>query len=165
MNKVSALLVVVISIFAALLLARPKASAAAHPFASRNAGDISLEQQVVAKEREGLDALKSGNVELFGNLTADDAVLVDAHGPATKAQVLKNVAEFTLSDYSMDNLQFVPLSPNSGRAQGASQPGRAITELRVGKSLILANHRRLVWKLLFRITEEADGGERNIHAR
>jgi hypothetical protein len=28
--------------------------------------------------------------------------------------VLKNVAEFTLSDYSMDNLQFVPLSPNSG---------------------------------------------------
>ena len=114
MNKVSALLVVVISIFAALLLARPKASAAAHPFASRNAGDISLEQQVVAKEREGLDALKSGNVELFGNLTADDAVLVDAHGPATKAQVIKNVAEFTLSDYSMDNLQFVPLSPNSG---------------------------------------------------
>jgi len=114
MNKVSALLVVVISIFAALLLARPKASAAAHPFTSRNAGDISLEQQVVAKEREGLDALKSGNVELFGNLTADDAVLVDAHGPATKAQVLKNVAEFTLSDYYMDNLQFVPLSPNSG---------------------------------------------------
>jgi hypothetical protein len=114
MNKVSALLVVVISIFAALLLARPKTSAAAHPFASRNASDISLEQQVVAKEREGLDALKSGNVELFGNLTADDAVLVDAHGPATKAQVLKNVAEFTLSDYSMDNLQFVPLSPNSG---------------------------------------------------
>ena len=114
MNKVSALLVVVISIFAALLLARPQTSAAAHPFASRNASDISLEQQVVAKEREGLDALKSGNVELFGNLTADDAVLVDAHGPATKAQVLKNVAEFTLSDYSMDNLQFVPLSPNSG---------------------------------------------------
>jgi hypothetical protein len=114
MNKVSALLVVVISIFAALLLARPQTSAAAHPFASRNAGDISLEQQVVAKEREGLDALKSGNVELFGNLAADDAVLVDAHGPATKAQVLKNVAEFTLSDYSMDNLQFVPLSPNSG---------------------------------------------------
>jgi hypothetical protein len=114
MNKVSALLVVVISIFAALLLARPKTSAAAHPFASRNASDISLEPQVVAKEREGLDALKSGNVELFGNLTADDAVLVDAHGPASKTQVLKNVAEFTLSDYSMDNLQFVPLSPNSG---------------------------------------------------
>jgi hypothetical protein len=54
---------------------------------------------------------------------------------------------------------------HSGRAQGASQPGRAITELRVGKSLILANHRRLIWKLLFRITEEADGRERNIHAQ
>ena len=54
---------------------------------------------------------------------------------------------------------------HSGRAQRASQPGRAISELRVGKSLLLANHRRLVWKLLFRITEEADGRERNIHGR
>jgi hypothetical protein len=54
---------------------------------------------------------------------------------------------------------------HSGRAQGASQPGRAISKLRVGKSLVLANHCRLVWKLLFRITEEADGRERNVHAR
>lgn len=118
MNKVSALIAVAVILFSTtLLLARPKAFAAsALPFGPRIAGpsDTSLEQQVVAKEREGLDALKSGNLELFGNLTADDAVLVDAHGPATKAQVLKNVAEFTLSDYSMDNLQFVPLSPNSG---------------------------------------------------
>jgi hypothetical protein len=73
-----------------------------------------LERQIVAKERAGLDALKSGNLELFGSLTADDAILVDAHGPATKAQVLKNVAEFTLTDYSMDNLQFLPLSESSG---------------------------------------------------
>ena len=54
---------------------------------------------------------------------------------------------------------------HSARAQRASQPGRAITELLVGKSLVLANHCRLVWKLLFRITEEPDGRERNIHVR
>jgi hypothetical protein len=52
-----------------------------------------------------------------------------------------------------------------GRAQRASQPGHAISELRVGKSLVLANHCRLVGKLLFRITEEADGRERDVHAR
>lgn len=54
---------------------------------------------------------------------------------------------------------------HAGRAQRARQPGCAISELRVSKSLFLANHRRLVWKLLFRITEEADGRERNIHAQ
>jgi hypothetical protein len=54
---------------------------------------------------------------------------------------------------------------HSGRAQPARQPGRAISELRVAKSLFLANHRRLVWKLLFRIPEEADGRERKVHAQ
>ena len=54
---------------------------------------------------------------------------------------------------------------HSGRAQRAGQPGRAITELRIGESLVLANHCCLVWKLPLRITEEADGRERNIHGR
>jgi hypothetical protein len=73
-----------------------------------------LERQIVAKEREGLDALKIGNLEAFGNLTAEDAVFVDTHGSATKAQVMKNVEGFKLTDYSMDNLSFVPLSAKSG---------------------------------------------------
>ena len=55
---------------------------------------------------------------------------------------------------------FTPAARNAPR-----QPGRAISELGVGKSLVLANHRRLVWKLLFRIAEEADGREGNIHVR
>jgi hypothetical protein len=74
----------------------------------------SLQQQIIAKEHEGLDALKSGNLEQFGNLTADDAILVDAQGPASKAQVMKNVAGFNLTDYSMEDVKFVPLSPTSG---------------------------------------------------
>ena len=70
----------------------------------------SLQQQIIAKEHEGLDALKSGNLEQFGNLTADDAnSLVDAQGPASKAQVMKNVAGFNLTDYSMEDVKFVPL--------------------------------------------------------
>jgi hypothetical protein len=76
---------------------------------ARDAKD-SLQEQIVAKEREGLDALGSGNLELFGKLTAEEAVMVDAQGAATKAQVLKNVAELKLTDYSMDDLKFVPVS-------------------------------------------------------
>jgi hypothetical protein len=99
------------------LLRQPRLSAAAAQAAdshAANASPSSLQQQIVAKEREGLDALKAGNLEQFANLTADDAVLVDAQGPASKAQVMKNVAGFNLTDYSMDDVRFVPLSPASG---------------------------------------------------
>jgi hypothetical protein len=80
------------------------------------AGDVmvSMQQQIVAKEREGLDALKTGDLDLFGKLTADEAVMVDAQGPATKAQVLQNVGEFKLTDYSMEDLKFVPVSATTG---------------------------------------------------
>jgi hypothetical protein len=80
---------------------------------SRPRGD-SLQQQIVSKECEELDSLKAGNLELFGNLLADDAVFVDAQGPASKAQVVKNVAEFRLLEYSMEDVRFVPVSAESG---------------------------------------------------
>lgn len=73
-----------------------------------------LEQQVVAAERAGLDALKAANLDSFADHTADEAVFVDAHGPASKAQVVTNVAGFRLTDYSMDDIRFQQLSPNSG---------------------------------------------------
>jgi hypothetical protein len=79
-----------------------------------NANEESLESQIVAKEREGLEDLKNGQVEAFGALTADEAVLVDAHGPASKAQVLQNVAGFKLSEYSMEDMRFVPISATTG---------------------------------------------------
>ena len=73
-----------------------------------------LEQQIITKEREGLDALKTGDLQAFGNLTADNAVFVDRAGAATKAQVMKNVEGFKLTDYTMDKMNFVPLSKKSG---------------------------------------------------
>jgi hypothetical protein len=45
---------------------------------------------------------------------ADDAVFVEAHGPASKAEVVKNTAKFRLDDYSIDGVRFVPLSSKSG---------------------------------------------------
>lgn len=96
-----------------LLAPRSTSAAAAQSVESGGASGDSLEQQIVSHEREGLDALKVGDVDRFGNLTAEDAVL-DAHGPATKAQVIKNVAGFRLTDYTMDDIRFLPLSATSG---------------------------------------------------
>jgi hypothetical protein len=118
--KIASALIIIVAVIAlssVLLLAQPKISTATSPsreFLAAKANDVSLEQQIVAKEREGLDALKAGNLERFANLTADDGVFVDAQGPASKATVVKNVAAFTLSEYSMENIQFVPIAANSG---------------------------------------------------
>jgi hypothetical protein len=74
----------------------------------------SLIDDIVAKEREGLDALKVGNLAGFSNLTADDAVFVDPHGVASKADVMRNVAGFRLEEYSIEHVKLVPLSDAFG---------------------------------------------------
>jgi ketosteroid isomerase-like protein len=118
MKTASALIVVAaIAVSSALFLGWSKNSVVAAPsveFRESSDNDSSMEHRIVAKEREGLDALKTGNLDQFGNLTADDAVFVDAMGPASKSQVVKNVAGFTLTDYTMDDIRYVPLSGKSG---------------------------------------------------
>jgi hypothetical protein len=118
MTKTSILLIAVTTFFGAVLAGRHKnlvfAARSVESRGDSQATAASLQQQIVAKESEGLDALKIGHVEVFANLTADEAVFVDAAGPATKAEVMKNVAGFTLTDYSMEDVRFVQLSAESG---------------------------------------------------
>jgi hypothetical protein len=117
MKKTSGLFVAALTVFMAVLVGHFKSSVVAARLVESHdplVDEESLRQQIVAKEREGLDALKIGNVEIFANLTAEEAVFVDAAGLATKAEVVKNVAGFTLTDYSMEDVRFVPLSAESG---------------------------------------------------
>lgn len=91
--------------------------------------DDSLQQQIVAKEREELDTLKSGDRQAFANLIADEAIFLDPSGSASKAEVVEHTAEFRLTDYTMDAIKFVPVSPTSGMliyriVEGGSSHGR-----------------------------------------
>src|SRR5579863_8060592 len=81
---------------------------------ARQGFENTLEKQIVAKEREGLDALKTEDTDHFGRLMARDAVFVDDHGPATRAEVLQHVGGFKLLSYSMTDIRFVPISARSG---------------------------------------------------
>ena len=116
MGKISVLLVAVLMVLGGVLVGQHKKVVTAGSIepGESNAKPDSLQEQIVAKEREGLEALKTGNLEIFANLTAEEAVFVDAAGPATKAEVVKNVAGFTLTDYSIEDVRFVRLSANSG---------------------------------------------------
>lgn len=78
------------------------------------AQNTDLQQQIVAKEREELEALKSADYQKFADLIADDAVFVAPEGPASKAEVVQHVADFKLLEFSMEDVRFVPLSPTSG---------------------------------------------------
>jgi Domain of unknown function (DUF4440) len=118
MKRASTLIVVAVIVFSIFFLLAPHGISVAQSqplyLPDPKTDENVMERQIIAKEREGLEALKTGDLERFGNLTADEAVLVDAHGPASKAQVLKNVAGFTLTEYSMEDIRFVPISPETG---------------------------------------------------
>lgn len=118
MKRASTPIVAAVIVFSSIFLLAPYGISVGQSQSPRLADskmdDNAMERQIIAKEREGLDALKTGDLERFGNLTADEAVLVDAHGPASKAQVLKNVAGFTLTEYSMEDVRFVRISPETG---------------------------------------------------
>jgi ketosteroid isomerase-like protein len=74
----------------------------------------SLQSQIVAQERAGLNALKAGDLTAFAASTAEDAVFVDAHGSSSKAEVMKHTADFRLHGYSMDDVRYVAISEDSG---------------------------------------------------
>jgi len=101
----------VILLMAALGYAQPQQSAPARHENFRGDG---LGAQIVAQERAGLDALKTGDLAAFAASTADEAIFVDAHVPASKAEVIEHTAEFRLHEYSMDDVRFVPVSADSG---------------------------------------------------
>lgn len=96
----------IVQLFAALTLVLALAFAAL-------AQDGPLAREVLAKERQELDTLKSGDYDQFASLLADDAMFVDAHGPATKEVVVSNTKEFRLQDYTIENPKFVRVSKDS----------------------------------------------------
>jgi ketosteroid isomerase-like protein len=74
----------------------------------------SMQDQIVAKEREELDALKAGNVAAFANLLADEAVFLNPHGPSPKEEVVKHIADFKLLDYTIEDVRYVVVGPKTG---------------------------------------------------
>jgi len=77
-------------------------------------GENALRDQILAQERAGLEALKTGDLTAFAASTAENAVFVDAQGPATKAEVISHTAEFRLHDYTIADVRFVPVAADSG---------------------------------------------------
>jgi len=73
-----------------------------------------LQEQIVAQERAELDSLKTGDMTAFAGFIAEDAVFLDAHGSASKAEVVKNSADVRLHEYTITGIKFVGLSPDSG---------------------------------------------------
>ena len=117
MKKISAcILTLAIGFGGALFLEGARAEAADPSPASPSptTEQDSLGQQILSRERAGLDALKAGDFTTFGNLIADEGVFVDALGPASKAEVLKHSEGFKLSDYKIEDEKFLPVSADTG---------------------------------------------------
>jgi ketosteroid isomerase-like protein len=117
MKKISAgILLVAVGVGSVVLLGGIKTAAADASSASPGptTAESSLGQQILSKERAELDALKAGDFNAFGTLIADEAVFVDALGPAGKAEVLKHTEGFKLADYKIEDEKFVSISEDTG---------------------------------------------------
>jgi len=77
------------------------------------AQDEALQRQIMAKERQELDCLKTGDYAQFAGLLAEDAVFVDAHGSANKDAVVRNTKDFRLQEYTIEDPAFVRISKDS----------------------------------------------------
>ena len=78
-----------------------------------NGGDV-YRDEIIAREKAGLEAMKTGDLAAFAAATADDALFVDGHGVASKAEVMKHLAGFRLKVYTMSEVRFVPVSADGG---------------------------------------------------
>jgi hypothetical protein len=115
MNRSATLIAVaVIAVCATVFFYAPVIAKPLTQLQDFKANESSMEQEIVSKEQEGLEALKKGDVPRFAGLTANEAVFVDSSGPADKDRVVRNVNGFTLEDYSMSDIRFVQISPNAG---------------------------------------------------
>jgi len=84
-----------------------------------------LQAEIVAKERQELEALKNGKVQEFSDLMAEDAIFMDSHGSAGKAEVVGHLSDLKLLEYAMADIKFVAVSPQSGIiAYKLTQKGR-----------------------------------------
>lgn len=83
-------------------------------FRATSGNEDSLQKTIVEQERRELDCLKTGNMELFSTLIADDAVFVNARGTAGKAEVVKNTSDVRLEEFTMEDVRFARVSAESG---------------------------------------------------
>jgi hypothetical protein len=98
----------------ALLLGMAGGAQARKSGAAAELSADALRDQIVAQERAGMDVLKTGELAPFNASIAEEAVFVDAHGPATKAEVVEHTKEFRLHEYAMTDVRFVRLGAKSG---------------------------------------------------
>jgi ketosteroid isomerase-like protein len=84
-----------------------------------------LRSEIIAKERQELEALKNGNVQEFADLMSEDAIFVDSKGTSSKAAMVASVRDLKLYEYAMADIRFVNVSPQSGViAYKLTQKGR-----------------------------------------
>jgi Domain of unknown function (DUF4440) len=102
------------AVFVFIMLMLSNAQSQEPMTAAKSGSADALRDQTVTQERAGLDVLKTGELAPFNASIAEEAVFVDAHGPATKAEVVEHTAAFRLHDYSMTDVRFVQLSADSG---------------------------------------------------
>jgi hypothetical protein len=74
-----------------------------------NRGKNSVEDMLIAREKEVWEWIRKKDMQSFSSALADDQLYVTGDGVLTKAETVKSVAEGTLSDFSLDEWKVIML--------------------------------------------------------
>ncbi len=122
------------SVLALCVLAISLAGCVAPSKGSGNSKAVKFEENLIAKEKQVWEAYKSKDAAALRELIREDSYSIeDADGEiATKAQTLADLPNFTIDDYSMKNIQVIPINRGAAivrynvMAKGSSK-GKAFT--------------------------------------
>ena len=100
--------------FALLILAASALAQGGDKMAKPKMGKTSLEQALIAKEKETWEAFKRKDEAAIKGLIADDAYEVDDDGMVSdKAQQIRELSDLTITDYMMEDAKVVMINKDA----------------------------------------------------
>jgi hypothetical protein len=77
-----------------------------------NGGDVNRDE-IIGHERAELEALKNGDMATVGAALTDDSLFVNSSGILRKPELLKQLGDVKLKEYTMSDVRLVPVSPDN----------------------------------------------------
>jgi hypothetical protein len=114
MKKYLPVVFLMLSLLSPLCFAQSSMNKSAKPGLEKAASAASLEESLIAKEKEVWEAFKRKDASALKGLLADDAYEVDDEGEiSTKAQQIESLNDMNLTRYRMSDLKVVVINKDA----------------------------------------------------
>ncbi|HEY6190303.1 MAG TPA: nuclear transport factor 2 family protein [Pyrinomonadaceae bacterium] len=120
---------------------RIKPPTAAPGNTASNKGKNSVEDMLIAREKEVWEMIRKKDIQGFSSALAEDQLYVTGDGVHTKAETVKSVAEGTLSDFSLDEWKVLMLDKDMALVTYKVSSKGTVN----GQEVVSVTHESTIW--------------------